>query len=124
MYAVIATGGKQYRVSLGEVVRVEKIEVEPGKEVIFDRVLMVSGEKTLVGTPLVKGAQVIGEVVKQGKTKKVITYKYKPRKHSRKKLGHRQSYTEVKIKEIKLGDGDNLKSESGSEGTGGGEDGA
>jgi len=104
MYAVIVTGGKQYRVSPGEVVKVELLEGEPGKEVVFDRILMVSGREILVGTPQVEGAKVVGEVVKQGKADKVIVFKYRRRKHYQKKQGHRQHYTAVRIKEIMVGD--------------------
>ncbi len=104
MYAVIATGGKQYRVSPGEVVKVELLEGEPGKEVVFDRILMVAGEQVLVGAPNVEGAKVVGEVVKHGRSAKVIVFKYKRRKHYSKKQGHRQHYTAVRIKEIMVGD--------------------
>jgi len=104
MYAVIESGGKQYLVSPGDVLRLEKIEAEIGSEVIFDRVLMVKDDRTIVGNPLVAGAQVIGEVLEQGKGKKIIIFKYKRRKGYRKKQGHRQLYTAVRIKEIKLAD--------------------
>jgi len=104
MYAIIETGGKQYRVSPGTEFQVEKLDVEPGKEVVFERVLMVSGEQAIVGSPLVENAKVVAEVVKQGKGRKVIVFKYKPRKHSQKKRGHRQMFTTVRIKEILFGD--------------------
>ena len=104
MYAVIETGGKQYRVSPGDLVNVELLEGDPGKEVAFDRILMVSGDQTLVGTPRVEGAKVIAEVVEQGKGDKVIVFKYKRRKHYQRKRGHRQMFTAVRIKEILIGD--------------------
>jgi len=102
MYAVIESGGKQYRVSPGDVVKLEKIDVPVGEEVVFEQVLLVKNDQTIVGNPLVAGAKVLGEVVEQGKGKKIIVFKYKRRKGYRKKRGHRQLYTAVKIKEIKL----------------------
>jgi len=104
MYAVIETGGKQYRVSPGQVLSVELLEGEPGKELVFDSVLMVSGEETVVGAPKVEGAKVTAEVVEHGKGDKVIIFKYKRRKHYQRKRGHRQHYTAVKIKGILVGD--------------------
>ena len=77
MYAIIATGGKQYKVSEGDVIRVEKLGVEAGQEVVFDQVLVVSGDEMKVGNPTVAGATVTANVVKEGKAKKVIVYKYK-----------------------------------------------
>ena len=102
MYAVIESGGKQYRVSPGDVVKLEKIDVPVGEEVVFEQVLLVKNDQTIIGNPLVAGAKVLGEVIKQGKGKKIIVFKYKRRKGYRKKRGHRQLYTAVKIKEIKL----------------------
>lgn len=99
MKAVIKTGGKQYYVTEGSVIYVEKLDVEESKKVEFTEVLMVDGN---VGTPTIKGAKVIGEVVKNGKQKKVIVYKYNAKKKYRKKQGHRQPYTKVEIKEIKV----------------------
>ena len=104
MYAVIETGGKQYRVAPGESVQVELLEAEPGKEIIFDQVLMVSGDECVVGAPRVEGAKVIAELVEHGKGDKVIIFKYKRRKHYQRKRGHRQNYSEVRIKEIMVGD--------------------
>ena len=100
MYAIIATGGKQYKVSEGDKVRVEKLEAEVGSAVEFDQVLLIGGESTKVGNPTVAGAKVTGEVVAQARAKKVIVYKYKPKKGYHKKNGHRQMYTEVEIKSI------------------------
>jgi len=102
MYAVIASGGKQYKVSPGEVVELEKLEGEPGKELVFDQVLFLGGDKALVGTPLVAGARVIAEVVKTEKGDKVMIQKYKRRKNYYRLRGHRQLFTAVKIKEIKV----------------------
>ena len=92
MYAVIKTGGKQYKVAKGDSVFVEKLEVKPGDEVTFDEVIL--------GTPVVEGAKVVAKVEKQGKEKKVVTFKYKPKKHSHTKYGHRQPYTKVTIESI------------------------
>jgi large subunit ribosomal protein L21 len=99
MYAIIATGGKQYKVSEGDVVRVEKLDCEPGKTVTFDQVLAISGD-TLKVAGDVAGATVTGTVMDQGKAKKVIVYKYKPKTGYHKKNGHRQAYTAVKIDKI------------------------
>ncbi|MCQ2513346.1 MAG: 50S ribosomal protein L21 [Lachnospiraceae bacterium] len=103
MYAIIATGGKQYKVSEGDKVRVEKLEGEVGSVVSFDRVLMVSDEAVTVGNPTVEGAVVEGKIVDQGKAKKVIVYKYKPKTGYHKKNGHRQLFTEVEITKVSLG---------------------
>ena len=100
MYAVIATGGKQYRVAEGDVVRVEKLDAQVGDEVTFDQVLAVGGESMNIGKPYVEGASVCGEVLAQDRAKKVIVYKYKPKRGYHKKNGHRQPYTELKITKI------------------------
>ncbi|HIT07190.1 MAG TPA: 50S ribosomal protein L21 [Candidatus Scybalocola faecipullorum] len=100
MYAIIATGGKQYKVSEGDVIRVEKLGVEAGQEVVFDQVLVVSGDEMKVGNPTVAGATVTANVVKEGKAKKVIVYKYKRKTGYHKKNGHRQQFTQVKIEKI------------------------
>lgn len=100
MYAIIATGGKQYKVSEGDVIRVEKLGVEAGQEVVFDQVLVVSGDEMKVGNPTVAGAAVTANVVKEGKAKKVIVYKYKRKTGYHKKNGHRQQFTQVKIEKI------------------------
>ncbi|MCK0155233.1 50S ribosomal protein L21 [Alcanivorax sp. S6407] len=98
MYAVIKTGGKQYRVEEGDVVRIEKIEVATGESVDFDQVLLVAnGDDVKVGQPVVDGAKVTAEVLEQGRHKKVKILKFRRRKHHRKQQGHRQWYTAVKI---------------------------
>lgn len=101
MYAIIATGGKQYKVAEGDVIRVEKLGVEAGQSVTFDQVLAVNNEGTMqIGTPTVAGATVSASVVKESKARKVIVYKYKPKTGYHKKNGHRQLFTEVKIDKI------------------------
>lgn len=100
MYAIIKTGGKQVKVEVGQAIYVEKLNVEAGEKVTFDEVVLVGGESTKVGTPLVAGAIVVGTVEKHGKQKKVVTFKYKPKKHSHRKQGHRQPYTKVVIEAI------------------------
>ncbi len=102
MYAIIESCGRQYKVSEGDVVFFEKLDVEEGKEVTFDKVVLVSdGKDVKVGTPYVKDAKVAGNVVKQGKAKKIIVYKYKAKKNQRRIQGHRQPYTQVEITSIK-----------------------
>lgn len=96
-YAIIKTGGKQYRVSEGDTIRVEKIQGEVGSSVELDEVLMVGGEAVSVGTPLVSGAKVTAEIVAQDRAKKIIVFKMKRRKNYRRKQGHRQPYTELRI---------------------------
>lgn len=101
MYAIIETGGKQYRVQEGDVIRVEKLEIADGEAVKFDKVLLVANDAALnVGKPYVDGAVVEGIVEKQGKAKKIIIFKYKAKKDYRKKQGHRQPYTQIKIEKI------------------------
>ena len=102
MYAVIKTGGKQVRVQVGDVVRVEKLAGEVGASIVFDEVLMLGGDKSAkLGSPVVDGAQVKGTVVAQDRGRKIIVYTYKRRKNSnRKTRGHRQSFTAVKIDKI------------------------
>ena len=103
MYAIIKTGGKQYKVSEGDLVRVEKLAYEVGETVDFDQVLLVSNDGELkVGSPLVEGAKVSATVEDQNKDKKIVVFKYKPKKQYRKKHGHRQPYTLVKIDSISL----------------------
>jgi len=99
-YAIIKTGGKQVKVEVGQAIYIEKLDVEAGSEVTFNEVVLVGGEKTVVGTPVVEGASVVGTVEKQGKQKKVVTFKYKPKKNNHKKQGHRQPYTKVVIEKI------------------------
>ena len=101
MYAVITTGGKQYKVSEGDAIYVEKLDAKEGAKVTFDQVVMVGGNSVKVGTPLVDGASVTGTVEKQGRQKKIIIFRYKPKKGSRSKKGHRQPYTKVVIDSIK-----------------------
>ncbi|HLQ40284.1 MAG TPA: 50S ribosomal protein L21 [Tetragenococcus sp.] len=101
MYAIIKTGGKQYKVEENQVIYIEKLDVAAGQKVTFDQVVLVAGEETKVGSPLVEGATVEGTVDKHGKEKKVVTYKYKPKKGSHRKQGHRQPYTKVTINAIK-----------------------
>jgi large subunit ribosomal protein L21 len=101
MYAIIETGGKQYKVQEGDIVYVEKLNADEGQAVSFDRVLLVSGDAGLVpGKPYVDGAKVEGTVLGQGKSKKIIVYKYKAKKNIRKKQGHRQPFTKVQIDTI------------------------
>lgn len=98
MYAVIQSGGKQHRVSEGQVVRLEKIDAEKGSTIDFDKILMVGeGADLALGAPYLEGAKVSGEVVEQGRGKKVKIVKFKRRKHHLKRMGHRQWFTEVKI---------------------------
>jgi len=101
MHAVIETGGKQYRVAEGDVLFIEKLDADAASNVTFDRVLSVIGGSAMhFGTPTVAGATVTAEILKHGKAKKVIVYKMKPKKNYRKKQGHRQPYTQVKITKI------------------------
>lgn len=101
MYAIIETGGKQYRVQEGDTLFVEKIDVAAGETVEFDKVLAVSNAGNLsVGTPFVEGAKVEASVVEQGKGKKIIVFKYKSKKDYRRKQGHRQPHTKIKIEKI------------------------
>ena len=102
MYAVIEACGKQYKVTKGDVVFFEKLDAEEGKKVTFDKVVLVSDEGIVeVGAPYVKGIKVEGKVVAHGKGKKIIVFKYKPKKNYRRKQGHRQPYTKVEITDIK-----------------------
>ena len=102
MYAVIKTGGKQYRVSEGETLKIEKLELEPGNKVTFNEVLMIAdGENVQVGSPLVDKASVEAKVISQGKGKKINILKFKRRKQSMKQQGHRQLFTEIQIGKIK-----------------------
>lgn len=101
MYAVIATGGKQYRVQPGDTVRVEKLAGTPGQSIEFTDVLLVANDgEVRIGTPHVAGANVVGEVVAEGRGPKLITYKFRRRKGYRRKTGHRQSFTAIKISAI------------------------
>jgi len=101
MYAIVEACGRQYKVAEGDVIFLEKLEANEGEKVVFDNVLLISdGEKIKVGTPTVKNAKVEATVVKHGKAKKVVVFKYKAKKNERKKQGHRQPYTQVKIEKI------------------------
>ena len=101
-YAVVASGGKQYKVKEGDILKVEKLDGEVGQEISFDNVLMVSdGENVMIGQPLLEQVSVSGEIVEQGKHRKIIVFKYKKRKRYRKKQGHRQAFTAVRIQSIK-----------------------
>jgi len=102
MFAIIKTGGKQYLVSAGDKIKIEKIDTEEGKEVVFDEVLLLGNdEKDIkIGDPFIKGAKVNAKVIKQDKAKKIIIFKYKPKKRYKNKKGHRQPYTEVEILKI------------------------
>ena len=101
MYAIIRTGGKQYKVEQGDVITIEKIDSEVGGNVSFDVLMLCDGDRISVGQPTVSGALVNAEVLEHGKAKKVVVFKYKPKKNYRKKQGHRQPYTKVKILEVK-----------------------
>lgn len=100
MYAVIKTGGKQVKVEVGQEIYVEKLEVEAGEAFTFTEVLMLGGDKPVIGTPLVEGAKVVAKVVKHGRGPKIIVFKYKVRKNYRRKQGHRQAYTKLVVESI------------------------
>ncbi len=101
MYAVILTGGKQYRVSEGDVLRVEKLPAAAGEKVVLDKVLAVgAGDDLRVGSPYVEGARVTATIEAQGRGKKIIVFKYKPKKNYRRKQGHRQPYTQLRVEKI------------------------
>ncbi len=100
MYAVIQTGGKQYRVAEGDTIRVEKVPGDVGAEVEFGEVLMVGGDQVVVGTPRVTSAKVTAKIVAQDKAKKIVVFKMKRRKGYRRKQGHRQPYTELTITNV------------------------
>lgn len=103
MYAVIETGGKQYRVAEGDTIKIERLDAEAGAAVEFDKVLMVGGDKIVLGTPFVKGGKVTGTVKSQGRLPKVNIIKFRRRKHHMKRQGHRQHFTEVTITGISAG---------------------
>lgn len=100
MYAIVETGGKQVKVEVGQAIYVEKIELTEGETYTFDKVLLVSGDETKIGAPYVKGATVTAKCEKQGRGKKIVIFKYRPKKHSKSKKGHRQSYTKFIIEAI------------------------
>ena len=105
MIAVVETGGKQYQVSPGSIVRIEKLKAKEGEEIVLDKVLMIKGDDSvaLVGNPLLAKASVTAEVLKQSRAKKIIVFKFKRRKSYHRTYGHRQAFTELKIKEIQSG---------------------
>ena len=100
MYAIIATGGKQYKVSEGDIITIEKLSADKGENVTFDEVLAIGGDEFKAGNPTVEGAKVEGSVISNGRAKKIIVYKFKPKKGYHKKNGHRQSFTKVRIDKI------------------------
>ena len=100
MYAIIKTGGKQYVVEEGKVISIEKLDVEEGAEVTFDEVLLVSGDDVKIGQPNVAGAKGTGKVLEQGKERKIRIFKYKAKSNYRRRQGHRQPFTKVKIEKI------------------------
>ena len=100
VYAIVQTGGKQYKVREGDTIRVEKLPVEDGQELTLDEVLMVVGDETKIGKPLVDGASVTTRVQRTAKGKKIIVFKYKAKKNYRKKTGHRQPFTELLVEKI------------------------
>ncbi len=102
MFAVVQTGGKQYNVTENDVLKVEKLNGAVGDKVKLDVLLISDGNKTVAGTPTVKTAEVVAEIVAHGKGDKIVVYKYKPKKNERKKQGHRQPWTEIKIVSIKM----------------------
>jgi large subunit ribosomal protein L21 len=103
MYAIIETGGKQYRVKEGDTLRVEKLPFRPGETLEFDNVLLVrDGDEVRIGNPVLSGACVLAKVIAQGKSRKILVFKYKPKKNYRKRYGHRQPYTEIRIEKIEV----------------------
>ena len=100
MYAIIETGGKQVKAEVGESIFVEKLEIAEGETYTFDKVVLVSGDETKVGAPYVKGATVTAKVEKHGRGEKITIFKYRPKKHSASKKGHRQAYTKLVVEAI------------------------
>ena len=101
MYAIIETGGKQYKVEAGDVIYIEKLDVEAESEVVFDKVIAVGSEDGIkTGAPYVEGATVAAKAVKNGNGKKIVVFTYKPKKNAKRKMGHRQPYTKVEISAI------------------------
>lgn len=100
MYAIIATGGKQYKVAEGDIIKVEKLGLDAGSEVTFDQVLAVNKGEMVVGNPTVENAKVTATVVEEGKNRKIVVYRYKRKSGYNKKKGHRQPFTKVKIEKI------------------------
>ena len=102
MFAVVQTGGKQYNVTENDVLKVEKLNANVGDKIKLDVLLVANGDKTVAGTPTVENAEVVAEVLAHGKGDKIVVFKYKPKKNERKKQGHRQPWTEIKIVSIKM----------------------
>ena len=102
MHAIIETGGKQFRVSTGDIINVEKLNANPGDTLTVDKVLAIGGDSPVFGAPYVSGATVSAEVLEQGLAKKIIVYKYKPKKGFHKKKGHRQPFTKIRIDAINV----------------------
>ena len=102
MYAIIVTGGKQYKVTEGEVLNVEKLDNKAGDKLKFEPIMCAKDGKAVIGTPTVEGASVSAEVLSQGKDKKIMIFKYKAKKNVRKRQGHRQPFTQIKITKIKF----------------------
>ena len=101
MYAIVTTGGKQYKVCENDIINVEKLDAKVGDKINLDVLMLVDGDKVTNGNPLVKGAEVVAEVVEQGKEDKVVVFKYKAKKNYRRKQGHRQPFTALKIVSVK-----------------------
>jgi large subunit ribosomal protein L21 len=103
MYAIIETGGKQYRVKEGDILRVEKLPFEPGDVVELENVLLVrDGDRVNIGNPMLSDVRVSAKILAQGKSRKILVFKYKPKKNYRKRYGHRQPYTEIQIEKIEV----------------------
>lgn len=100
MYAVIKTGGKQIRVEEGQEIYIEKLDASVDETVTFDEVLLVGGEKTIIGKPLVEGANVVAKVLKQGRAKKIVVFRYTAKKNNKRTQGHRQPYTKLVVEKI------------------------
>ena len=101
MYAIIETGGKQYKVEKGDVVFIEKLDAQEDETVTFENIIAVGGDDDIkVGSPYIKGAKVEGKILKNGKSKKITVFTYKPKKSSQRKMGHRQPYTKIEITSI------------------------
>lgn len=102
MFAVVQTGGKQYNVTENDILKVERLSGNVGDKVKLEVLLVSNGDKTVAGTPIVENAEVVAEIVAHGKGDKIVVYKYKPKKNERKKQGHRQPWTEIKIVSVKM----------------------